>query len=290
MLIVDLAFLFALSASFSYALCDMAIRSGLQHTNAFIGSTIVLSSTLFILIGFIIFSQSSFPRLGTHYLWIILAGVCNPGLFFIFYLTGISKIGVARAAPIKGSSPILGTLLAILILSEEPTWKNLAGIALVFSGITLITFEKTDGGWKKIHILWPIAAAIVSSFAAVFWRKGLQSFPETTIGTLIGTFIGLSIVGIYTILTTKSFSEANLKKSVRPFLLAGLLMACGFYCYTKAMQLGEVYRMLPIIQTSPIFTVTMAFALVRKFEKLTWKIPIGCLLTVGGALLVNIKW
>ena len=107
MLIIDLAFLFALSASFSYALCDMAIRSGLQHTNAFIGSTIVLASTLFILIVFIIFSQSTFPNLGIHYLWIIFAGVCNPGLFFIFYLTGISKIGVARAAPIKGSSPIL---------------------------------------------------------------------------------------------------------------------------------------------------------------------------------------
>ena len=58
----------------------------------------------------------------------------------------------------------------------------------------------------------------------------------------------------------------------------------------KAMKLGEVYRMLPIIQTSPIFTVTMAFFLVRKFEKLTWKIPTGCLMTVGGALLVNLKW
>ncbi len=290
MLIVDLAFLFALCASFSYALCDMAIRSGLQHTNAFIGSTIVLASTLFILIGFVVFSQPSFPSLGIHYLWIIFAGACNPGLFFIFYLTGISKIGVARAAPIKGSSPILGTLLGILILSEEPTWKNLVGIAFVFSGITLITFEKTDGAWKKKQIVWPIAAAIVSSFAAVFWRKGLQAFPDSTIGTIIGTIIGLSIVGIYTILTTKKFSEANIKKSFRPFLLAGLLMACGFYCYTKAMQLGEVYRMLPIIQTSPIFTVAMAFLIVKKFEKLTWKIPIGCLMTVGGALLVNLKW
>ncbi len=290
MLIVDLAFLFALCASFSYALCDMAIRSGLQHTNAFIGSTIVLASTLFILIGFVVFSQPSFPSLGIHYLWIIFAGACNPGLFFIFYLTGISKIGVARAAPIKGSSPILGTLLGILILSEEPTWKNLVGIAFVFSGITLITFEKTDGAWKKKQIVWPIAAAIVSSFAAVFWRKGLQAFPDSTIGTIIGTIIGLSIVGIYTILTTKNFSEANIKKSFRPFLLAGLLMACGFYCYTKAMQLGEVYRMLPIIQTSPIFTVAMAFLIVKKFEKLTWKIPIGCLMTVGGAFLVNLKW
>tara|TARA_Y100000588_G_scaffold34085_1_gene33082 strand:- start:763 stop:1635 length:873 start_codon:yes stop_codon:yes gene_type:complete len=290
LLIVDLAFLFALCASFSYALCDMAIRSGLQHTNAFIGSTIVLASTLFILIGFVVFSQPSFPSLGIHYLWIIFAGACNPGLFFIFYLTGISKIGVARAAPIKGSSPILGTLLGILILSEEPTWKNLVGIAFVFSGITLITFEKTDGAWKKKQIVWPIAAAIVSSFAAVFWRKGLQAFPDSTIGTIIGTIIGLSIVGIYTILTTKKFSEANIKKSFRPFLLAGLLMACGFYCYTKAMQLGEVYRMLPIIQTSPIFTVAMAFLIVKKFEKLTWKIPIGCLMTVGGALLVNLKW
>ena len=289
-MIIDLAFLFALSASFSYALCDMAIRSGLQYANAFVGSTIVLVSTLFIFLAFIVYFQPTFPRLGTHYLWIIFAGLCNPGLFLIFYLTGISKIGVARAAPIKGSSPILGTLLAILILSEEPTWKNLAGIALVFSGITLITFEKTDGRWKKIHIVWPIAAAVVASFAAVFWRKGLQAFPDTTVGTTIGTIVGLMIVATYTILTTKNFSEANLKKSLRPFLLAGLLMASGFYCYTKSMQLGEVYRMLPIVQTSPLFTVTMAFFLIRKFEKLTWRVPAGCLMTVGGALLVNIKW
>ncbi|MED5580202.1 MAG: EamA family transporter [Nitrospinota bacterium] len=290
MLIVDLAFLFALSASFSYALCDMGIRSGLQYTNAFIGSTIVLTSSLIIYLAFILFFQSTFPNLGIHYFWIIFAGACNPGLFLIFYLTGISKIGVARAAPIKGSSPILGTLLGILILSEEPTWKNLAGIAIVFSGITLISFEKIEGGWKKIHIVWPIASAVVASFAAVFWRKGLQEFPDTTVGTTIGTLVGLMIVGTYTVFTTKNFSEANLKKSLKPFLFAGLVMASGFYCYTKSMQLGEVYRMLPIVQTSPIFTVTLAFLIMRKIEKLTWRVPAGCLMTVGGALLVNLRW
>ncbi|MFP6871219.1 MAG: EamA family transporter, partial [Nitrospinota bacterium] len=116
---IDAALFAALAAALSYACADMAARAGLQQTNAYVGSTIALASSFLFLSILILILQTPFPVFGNHYLWVVAGGACNPGMFFILFLTGISKIGVSRAAPIKGTSPLLGAILAIPILGEN---------------------------------------------------------------------------------------------------------------------------------------------------------------------------
>jgi uncharacterized membrane protein len=233
--------------------------------------------------------QTPFPALGAHYLWVIAGGAFNPGMFFIFFLIGISKIGVSRAAPIKGTSPLLGAILAILILGENPSLIHLVGVLLVVCGICVITSGGTAERFRRIDILWPIAAAIVSAFAAVFWRAGLTSFPYSIAGSAIGMLSAFVVVATYTVFAAKEEIPKGIRAAWKPFLLCGLAAAIGYFFYAKAFQLGEVYRILPLIQTSPLITVLFSIIWIRKSENITWRVPTGALLSVGGAILVNLK-
>ncbi len=287
---IDPALFAALAAALFYACGDMAARAGLQHTNAVVGSTIALASSLFFLSVVILIQRTPFPAAGTHYLWVIAGGACNPGMFFIFFLIGISKIGVSRAAPIKGTSPLLGTLLAILILAERPSWVHLVGVFLVVCGIGVITSGGTGERFRRWDVLGPIAAAVVSAFAAVFWRAGLPAFPDPIAGSAVGVLTALAVVATYTVFAARGEILEGVRRAWKPFLLCGLVAANGYFFYAKALQLGEVYRMLPLIQTSPLITVAISIIWFRKTENITWRVPAGAVLSVGGAILVNMKW
>ena len=47
--------------------------------------------------------------------------------------------------------------------------------------------------------------------------------------------------------------------------------------------------MVSLIQISPLVTVVFAFVLLRKVEKITWRVPAGAVLTVFGAILVSFR-
>ena len=48
--------------------------------------------------------------------------------------------------------------------------------------------------------------------------------------------------------------------------------------------------MLPLIQTSPLFVVLLSLVVLRQAERITWRVPAGAVLTVGGAILVNVRF
>jgi len=289
-LIFDAAFLFAMGAAFSFACADMGMRSGLQHTNPFVGSMMSRFVGVLTLLALILLSGARFPPYGDHYFWLAVAGVFNPGLFTICFMFGIAKIGVARAAPIKGSSPLFAAFLAIIFLGERPEWYHLGGVFLVVMGIALLSSGRTEGRWRRIDALWPIAAAGFSAVGAVFWRKALPSFPDALAGAFVGLVSALILVLLYTVAFMPGQIPAGIKKAWKPFLLVGIIAAVGQFCLASALQRGEVYRMIPLIQTSPLLTVVFALILLRRVEFITWRVPAGALLTVSGAILVNLRF
>ena len=288
-MILDTALLFALGAALSYAFADIIARFGLQRVNPLVGSMIALVSSLLFFGSLILLTGVKFPLLGMHYFWVAAGGVCNPGLFFIFFFTGISKIGVSRASPIKGSSPLFASFLAIIFLAERPTWYHLTGILLVVGGIGLISSGRTEGRWKRVDMLWPVGAAIAAGLAAVFWRMGIQSFPNAIAGTTVGVLAGFLVVAGYTVILLREAIPQGVKKGWKHFLLFGVIEGTGKLCYASALQLGEVFRVLPLIQTSPLFVVLLALLLLRRAENITWRVPVGAVITVAGAILVNLR-
>ena len=78
---------------------------------------------------------------GVGFVWFFLTGILTPGLFLIFFMIGIQRIGVARSASIKGSGPIIAAILAFLLLGERLQGLEYVGIILAVGGIIIISAE-----------------------------------------------------------------------------------------------------------------------------------------------------
>lgn len=289
-MLIDVALLFALGASLAYAFADVTARFGLHRADAVVGAMMALTASVVLFTLAIAASGAEFPAFGAHYLWMAAGGAFNPGLFFVLFFIGISRIGVSRAAPIKGSSAIFAALLAMVFLGEDPAWYNLAGILLVVGGIAVISSGAAQGHWRRVDMLWPLGAAVAGAIAALCWRTGIQAFPDTVAGTAVAIFAALVVVAAYTLAVRRDRIRANVRVSWKFFIVAGAIEGAGKFLYASALQLGEIYRMLPLIQTSPLFVVLLSLVVLRQAERITWRVPAGAVLTVGGAILVNVRF
>jgi len=160
----------------------------------------------------------------------------------------------------------------------------------VVGGIAVISSGAAQGHWRRVDMLWPLGAAVAGSIAALCWRTGIQAFPDTVAGTAVAIFAALVVVAAYTLAVRRERIRENVRVSWKFFIVAGAIEGAGKFLYASALQLGEIYRMLPLIQTSPLFVVLLSLVVLRQAERITWRVPAGAVLTVGGAILVNVRF
>ena len=70
-------------------------------------------------------------------------------------------------------------------------------------------------------------------------------------------------------------------------MLSGLATGASWLCYFKALSLGDVSRVAPIDKLSVVFTIILAFLVLK--EPITPKVIIGGLLIVTGSLVLLMK-
>ena len=75
------------------------------------------------------------------------------------------------------------------------------------------------------------------------------------------------------------------KKSWLSLVLSGIATGASWLCYYKAIQLGEVSKVVPIDKLSVV--ITLILAVIFLHEKFTYKTAIGAIfITIGTLLMV----
>ena len=67
-------------------------------------------------------------------------------------------------------------------------------------------------------------------------------------------------------------------------ILSGLATGASWLCYYRALQLGEVSKVVPVDKLSVVITLVLAFVLLH--EQFTLKSLAGCVLLAAGTLLL----
>ena len=112
------AIVVALVSALFFALTDFTLRKGLQHSTPDMGALVSVAAQ-WVAYTVIIGVAGGFSGLtGVGFGWFFLTGIMTPGLFLIFFMIGIQRIGVARTSPIKGSGPIITAILAFFFLAD----------------------------------------------------------------------------------------------------------------------------------------------------------------------------
>ncbi|CDA08535.1 EamA family transporter [Fusobacterium sp. CAG:649] len=134
--------------------------------------------------------------------------------------------------------------------------------------------------WAIFAILSAIFAALTSILAKV-GIEGINSNLATAVRTIVVVFMAWFMV----FATGNQNGIVDISKKSWIFLiLSGLATGASWLCYYKALQLGEVSKVVPIDKLSIVITIILAFIFLG--EQITLKTLIGCCLIVAGTFVM----
>lgn len=133
--------------------------------------------------------------------------------------------------------------------------------------------------------MWWIFALLSAVFAAltsILAKVGIEDV-DSTLATAIRTVavVGMSWLMVF-ITNTQSGISSISKKSWIFLILSGLATGASWLCYYKAIQMGDVSKVVPIDKLSVLFTLMLAFIFLH--EEFNVKSFIGSILITAGTL------
>ncbi len=134
--------------------------------------------------------------------------------------------------------------------------------------------------WAVFALLSALFAALTSILAKI-GIEGIQSNLATAIRTVVVLVMSWGMV----FLTNQQGGIGAISKKSWLFLiLSGLATGASWLCYYKALQTGEVSKVVPIDKLSVVITLVLAFVFLH--EKFTPKSAIGAVLITAGTLVM----
>jgi len=134
--------------------------------------------------------------------------------------------------------------------------------------------------WFLFALLSAVFAALTSILAKL-GIDGVNSHLATAIRTMMVVFLSWGMV----FLTDAQKGIASIStKSWLFLILSGIATGASWLCYYKALQMGEVSKVVPIDKLSVVITLILAFVFLH--ESFTTKSLIGCVLITAGTLVM----
>ena len=134
--------------------------------------------------------------------------------------------------------------------------------------------------WFVFAVLSAIFAAITSILAKI-GIEGVNSNLAAAIRTVV---VGLMAWGIVAITNAQSGIAEISKRSWIFLTLSGLATGASWLCYFKALQLGDVSKVVPLDKFSIVITLVMAAVFLH--EQFTVKTIIGSVLITLGTFVM----
>lgn len=127
-------------------------------------------------------------------------------------------------------------------------------------------------------IFLALASAVFAGVTSILAKCGIKN-TDSTVATAIRTIVVL-IMSFVIVLIVGSLEDIS---SIAPktwvfLILSGLATGASWLCYFRALQIGNVNKVVPIDKSSTILTIILAFIILR--EPITWLKGI-CVVLIG---------
>ncbi len=228
----------------------------------------------------------------TKALWAFVgAGAVGASFGKIFYYKGIDTVGASKSTSVKNSSPILTTILAVILLGEELTLPIAVGVALIVAGILVLTWSEAKGEGRPnrlSYFFYPLMAAMCFGINPVFKKIGMIETTLPTLGALITQCTGLIMM-----LTAGRFLGIRPKweriptRSLLYFTIGGVVEALGSLFTYYALIYAPAVLVSPIWRISPLVTFVLAHFTLKGIEVVTLKDGLAAGFIVGGIFVLS---
>jgi drug/metabolite transporter (DMT)-like permease len=230
----------------------------------------------------------------------VLAGSLTALLGRSMLFMSIARIGAARAASYRVSSPLVTVAMAYLLVGERLNPTALVGAAVVLVGLWQLTRETSGHGQQPLHavdrrtILIGILLGVLSSFCfgngQVFRKIALSYTQSAMLGAFVGTLVSLIAFSAIALQGDRRREMAVLLRKGIPWsiLIVGLLTGLAQFSIFFSYEHARVSTASVLGATEPVWTFLAASLLMRHQERLNWRLAL-CILTIcaGAALVVG---
>ncbi len=135
--------------------------------------------------------------------------------------------------------------------------------------------------------MWAVFAVLSAVFAAltsILAKIGIENV-DSNLATAVRTVVVVAMSWLMVFITNAQSGLTNISRKSWIFLiLSGLATGASWLCYYKAIQMGEVSKVVPIDKMSVV--ITLILAVVFLHEDFNAKSIIGAVLITVGTLVM----
>ena len=133
-------------------------------------------------------------------------------------------------------------------------------------------------------VVFAFGSALLAGLTSILAKCGIRK-TDSDAATAIRTFVVLIFSWIMVLIAGSAPTITNLGAKTWIFLvLSGLATGASWLCYFRALQLGDVNKVVPIDKSSTILTILLA--LIFLGEKITWLKGAAIVLIGAGTFLM----
>lgn len=130
--------------------------------------------------------------------------------------------------------------------------------------------------------LFALLSAVFAALTSILAKIGIEDV-DSNLATAIRTVVVVGMSWLMVFVTNAQSGITNIGKKSWIFLvLSGLATGASWLCYYKAIQMGDVSKVVPIDKLSVVFTIVLAFIFLH--EDFNAKSLVGCILIAAGTL------
>jgi uncharacterized membrane protein len=140
-----------------------------------------------------------------------------------------------------------------------------------------------------VDTVFPLGAALSSAVSQTLRKQGLKILPDPFVATLSVTVTSL-VLFLFFIGVTRRTHLLRVERPSRLFFIAAALLATGAQVMNfTALGRGEVAVILPLLNTTPLFSVVFSGLFLRRFETVNARIIIGAAVMVAGVAIITTR-
>ena len=133
-------------------------------------------------------------------------------------------------------------------------------------------------------LLFAILSAVFAALTSILAKIGIEDV-NSNLATAIRTVVVVALSwGMVFITHAQSGLSEISRKSWIFLILSGVATGLSWLCYYRAIQIGEVSKVVPIDKLSVVITLVLSFIFLH--EEFTTKSAVGCVLIAAGTLLL----
>jgi drug/metabolite transporter (DMT)-like permease len=216
----------------------------------------------------------------------VLGGLAGNAIGRQWLYQAIDLLGPARASVLRSASPIITTILALLLYQEAVTPVRWAAVLAIVLGGVLVSWSPGSGarGWMSAGVVFALAAAVSYGTRPIFVKFGLEQANLPLAGACIGAVVALA----WGMIGDRSYlRETRLDRSFRWFFIGGVIQALALLALTFALSAGDVSLVYPLSTSAPLFTVLFSAVFLRGVEPIGRRLILGALAVVLGVVFLE---